>query len=76
MVDKNRVNGAGRGCCISVSPRLSGKGEESVLADEIQEPALMIVIQVSEIVAEVREVVTHADLEMLAKVTVNGCQHA
>jgi hypothetical protein len=43
----------------------------SVLANQVQEPALVIVIQIGQVIAELREIVAHADLEVLPEVAVD-----
>lgn len=44
--------------------------QSSVRADQIEEPALVVVVEVGQVVAEIGEVVAHTDAEVLVEVAV------
>src|SRR5690606_758062 len=44
----------------------------SVAADEVDVPALVVVVEVGQVVAEIGEVVAHADAEVLADIAVHA----
>src|SRR5688572_26008440 len=43
----------------------------SVTAHEVEEPTLVVVIEIGQVIAEIGEVVTGADTEILAKIAVH-----
>ena len=47
-----------------------------ILADGIHEPALVVVVQVREVVGEVREVLANAEFQVIAKVALDAGQVA
>jgi len=44
------------------------------LADEVQEPAIVLVIQVGQVITEIGEIVAHPDFQMIIDMAVNPQQ--